>query len=210
MNELSFEILNILYDQCSDDTYKIIDVNDILLAIPEGFTASADKVFEIVEDLATDGSVMLKYRDDEDICLSVTVKGKRIVKKERETRIKLEEQRRQKEEEERLRKEREEAERLERERKLEEAKQALNELKAQKKPKKIVVELEQQVEELEKEITPEPEQAEEISLPAIKEPVKEIIVPSIGRRALIGGLLGALIGNAIYFGVKFVLELLGI
>jgi len=228
MNDLSFEILNILYDECPDDSYKIVDVNDLILGLPEGFSADAQKLFEVIEDLATDGSIMLKYRDDEDICLAVAIKGRRIVKKERETRAKIEAQRKAREEEEarlraiaeeaeRLKKEKEEQERLERlekERKLEEARQALLELQAQKKSKKEVIELKQQVEELEKEvIIPEEEVKEEIKeivpaeqMPTISAAAPLDLVPvikKVGKVAFWSGLIGVVIGDAIFYIVKF-------
>ena len=229
MNELSFEILNIIYEYCPDDNYKIIDVNDIILALPSGVNIEENKLFEIIEDLATDGSILLKYKDDEDICLSLSLKGRRIVKKERETREKLEAQRKAKEKAEAERKAREEQERLERiekEKQLEEAKQALSELKAQKKSKKDqeVQELKQQVEELEKEIIQPVEDGAQdnletsVAVKAEQIPVISAVqhmdfiplIRKVGKVAFWGGLTGAIIGNALFFSARYIMDILGI
>lgn len=232
MNDLSFEVLNIIYDFCPDESYKIVDVNDIILALPEGKNLELDKLFQIIDDLATDASIMLKYRDEEDICLSIQAKGRRIVKKERETRARIEAQRKAKEEEEarqkaireaeeKARLEREEQERLERiekEKQLEEARLQLEELKAQKKSKKdhTVIELKQQVEELEKQIVeeedeePEPD-SEPNEIPIISNVQTfdaEPMIKRVGRRAFWGGLIGAGLLNGLIYGIKYIIELL--
>lgn len=235
MNKLVFEILNIIYDYCIDGTYKIIDVNDIILGMPKNIEEDNDaadldveKLLNIIEDLATDGAIDLKYRDEEDICLAITTKGKRLVKKERETRIKIEEQRKAKleeearqkalkEAEEKARIEREEKERQERilkEKELEEAKITLEELKANKKLKKApeTQELKQKVQELEHEIIEEKEHLEltnEVDnvIPEVRED-NAVIQYDIGRSkrigniAFFGGLSGAFIGNAIFWILK--------
>lgn len=238
MNDLSFEILNIIFDFCPDDSYKILDVNDIILALPEGIECDIDKLFQVVEDLTTEGSILLKYRDEEDICLAIAVKGRRIVKKERETRVKLEAQKKAREEEEaRLRaiaeaveaarleqEEKYRLEKIEKEKKLEEAKLALEELKAQKKSKKDseVIGLKQQVESLEKEMKPDvilpkaENTAEMVKADNISPVISNVqhmdfipLVKRVGKVAFWGGLFGAIIGNALYYAVRVVLEFLG-
>lgn len=235
MNDLTFEVLNVLYDYCPDDSYKIIDINDIILALPEGISTEPEHLFIIIDDLVTEEAVALKYRDEEDICIAMLAKGRRIVKKERETRAKIEAQKRAKEEEEarqralkeaeeRERREREERERLEKiekEKKLEEARLALQEMQSQKK-KKEAVELKQQVIELEKEIE-QIEQAPEAEVVITQADNKEKavvissaenldimpIIKKVGKVAFWGGLMGAIIGNGLFLAAKFIMTLIG-
>lgn len=224
MNELTFEVLNIIYDFCHDDSYKIIDVNDIILALPEGVDCDIEKLFALIDDLATEEAINLKYRDEEDICVAITVKGKRIVKKERETRAKIEAQRKAREEEERRRQEQAEKERLEREKKLEDARLALIEMEANKKLKKAheFVELKHQVEVLENEIKQDAidstEKASNNS-PVIEEANNPVsvqtmdfvpMVRKVGRIAFWGGLSGAILGNGLFQLARHIMEVLGI
>jgi hypothetical protein len=273
MDSLSFDILNIIYDYCPDDSFKILDVNDILLAMPEGAILSPERLFKIIDELAIDESITLKYRDEDEICVALPAKGKRMVKREREMRAKLEAERKAREEEEarkkaaeeaaRIKREEEEArlraiaeaeekarlekeekerqerlereekerqERLEKEKKLEEARLALEELKKERKSKKEVIELKQQVEELEKEIAipepepepesepepePVPEQAivEAAAMPVISSVQHMDFIPlikNVGRKAFWGAMLGAALLNGLYYAVRFALDYLGI
>lgn len=207
MKALDFEILNVIFDFCTDDSFKIIDINDIMDNLSDDFKCSNDELFKIIDDLATEDCIQLKYKDEEDICLSITTKGKRLIKKERETRERLEEQKRLKEEENARLK----AEQEEKERELEKARIALEEMQAQRKKKKSqeAKELEQQVQALEKEITTEVQVEEEKEVKNELVSVEEInykpIVRKVATIAFVGGLIGSMLGSAVMMVVRMVL-----
>ena len=93
MNALRFQVLNIINDICKDDNFKVIDINDILINLPSEMDVKETDVFAIIDELAFDGEIDLKYRDEEDICLAMALKGRRIIKKARENEERIREKR---------------------------------------------------------------------------------------------------------------------
>lgn len=124
MSEKQSEVLLCyLYDICSNESFKIIDVSDILTTLGDevpDITALQNAVLKLSEA----GLMRVSFFDASEICFSVTAQGKRTVE---DIRYKLELQRR--EEEERLARERrEEEDRIAREKLEEDKRQAALEI----------------------------------------------------------------------------------
>lgn len=109
MNKAAVRTLEVLYDFCRDEGYKIIDAEDILTRLEN---IDADSLFETIDNLNTENFVAVKYSDKTEYCLSLTKTG--IIKVEEEIRRAKEEAiKRERERQERLKQEQLEYERQE-------------------------------------------------------------------------------------------------
>lgn len=89
MNDISIKVLSAIYDLCDDDSYKILDVDDIAARL-SGDEISVDELTEVIENFAVDGMLELKYADNAEYCLALRTKGRNLVKQSRDRLNKLE------------------------------------------------------------------------------------------------------------------------
>ncbi len=109
MNQIEIKTLDILLDICKDETYKIIDADDILRHLEGG---TAEELFDAIDNLNTSRHVAVKYSDRTEYCLCLTKTGIITAEEAREKRLKEEQLRRERE---KLRLEQAERERQEQE-----------------------------------------------------------------------------------------------
>lgn len=91
MNDISIKVLSALYDLCDDDSYKILDADDITAKLSDA-EISMDELTEVIENFAADGMLELKYADNAEYCLALRTKGRNLVKQSRDRLNKLEEE----------------------------------------------------------------------------------------------------------------------
>lgn len=134
MNKTSRDVIEILFDYCKDESFKIIDAEDILASLDN---TTAEELYDIIDKLNTESYVEVKYSDKTEYCLTVTKKGKLIAEEALENRVKEEAQRK---EIERLRAEqieRQRAEQIERVRIEAESKNKKSKLKTIRKKESV-------------------------------------------------------------------------
>lgn len=83
MENLSIKILDVLFDLCDGDNYVILDIEDITASFPE-VSLSADELNEILESLAVEGFIDLKYAEETEYCVAMRTKGRTLIKQSRE------------------------------------------------------------------------------------------------------------------------------
>ena len=68
-------VLKILANECSDRNYKIIEISDIIMALPKHFRMESDAVKHILTYLERQDMISIKYDDDDVYCLTVLPYG---------------------------------------------------------------------------------------------------------------------------------------
>ena len=76
-------VLSILAKECPDGSYKIIEIPDIIMAIPRRYRMDSDAVKNILVHLERQELVSVKYDDDDVFCLAVLPYGYEVLENER-------------------------------------------------------------------------------------------------------------------------------
>lgn len=83
MENISIKVLDALFDLCDGDNYVILDRQDFLARIAD-HTFATDELTEILESLAVDAFIDLKYADNQEFCIAMKTKGRTLIKQARE------------------------------------------------------------------------------------------------------------------------------
>ncbi len=83
-------VLKILANENGDGSYKIIEVSDIIMALPRHFRMDSDAVKHILTHLERQDIISIKYDDDGVYCLAVLPYGFEILENERPKYLKKE------------------------------------------------------------------------------------------------------------------------
>lgn len=86
-NAIKFELLNLLRSKENCNGYKIYSFEELSLDLPKYLCADEKCVKECVDALNADGYILVKYRDDVQVCLTLT--GKKVQSKQTETGEKM-------------------------------------------------------------------------------------------------------------------------
>ena len=81
-------VLSILAKECGDGSYKIIEIPDIIMALPKRFRMDSDAVKHILTHLERQDIISVKYDDDDVFCLAVLPYGFEILENEKPKFIK--------------------------------------------------------------------------------------------------------------------------
>lgn len=76
-------VLSILAKECKDGSYKIVEVPDIIMALPKHFRMDTEAVKHILTHLERQDIVSIKYDDDDVFCLAVMPYGFEILENEK-------------------------------------------------------------------------------------------------------------------------------
>ena len=68
-------VLTILAKECGDGGYKIIEIPDIIMALPRHFRMDSESIKHILTHLERQDIISIKYDDDDIYCLSVLPYG---------------------------------------------------------------------------------------------------------------------------------------
>ena len=82
-NAIKFELLNLLRSKENCNGYKIYSFEELYLELPKYLSADEKSVKECVDALNADGYILVKYRDDVQVCLILT--DKKVQSKQTET-----------------------------------------------------------------------------------------------------------------------------
>ncbi len=81
-------VLTILAKECGDGGYKIIEIPDIIMALPRHFRMDSESIKHILTHLERQDIISIKYDDDDIYCLSVLPYGFEILENEKPKFIK--------------------------------------------------------------------------------------------------------------------------
>lgn len=81
-------VLSILAKESSDGSYKIVEIPDIIMALPKRFRMDSDAVKHILTHLERQDIISVKYDDDDVFCLAVLPYGFEILENEKPISIK--------------------------------------------------------------------------------------------------------------------------
>ena len=83
-------VLNILAKECGNGSYKVIELSDIIMALPRHYRMDGEAVKHILTHLERQDIISIKYDDDDVYCLAVLPYGFEILENEKPKRIKHE------------------------------------------------------------------------------------------------------------------------
>ncbi len=64
-------VLKILAQECSDGNYKIVEIADIIMALPKRYRMESEAIKHILTHLERQDMIAIKYDDDDVYCLAV-------------------------------------------------------------------------------------------------------------------------------------------
>ena len=80
-------VLSILAKECKDGSYKIVEVPDIIMALPKHFRMDSEAVKHILTHLERQDIISIKYDDDDVFCLAVLPYGFEILENEKPKKL---------------------------------------------------------------------------------------------------------------------------
>ncbi|MBP3431564.1 MAG: hypothetical protein J6K39_01740 [Clostridia bacterium] len=83
-------VLKILAKECSNGSYKIVEISDIIMSLPKHFRMDSEAVKHILTHLERQDIISIKYDDDDIYCLAVLPYGFEILENEKPKQIKKE------------------------------------------------------------------------------------------------------------------------
>ena len=84
-------VLSILAKESDDGSYKIVEVSDIIMALPKHFRMDSEAVKHILTHLERQDMISIKYDDDGVYCLAVLPYGFEVLETEKPRRPKTKE-----------------------------------------------------------------------------------------------------------------------
>lgn len=81
-------VLSNLAKECSDGSYHVVEVPDIIMALPKRYRMDSDAVKHILTHLERQDIISIKYDDDDVFCLAVLPYGFEILETEKTKKVK--------------------------------------------------------------------------------------------------------------------------
>ncbi len=81
-------VLSILAKEAGDGSYKIVEIADIIMALPKRFRMDSEAVKHILTYLERQDIISIKYDEDDVFCLSILPYGFEILENEKPKKIK--------------------------------------------------------------------------------------------------------------------------
>ncbi len=79
LDKRSIKILNIINGECKERDYAVIEKDFIISALKNNLKTNKDALKEYINNLYLKGFINLKYEDDVEICVSLTIKGRALL-----------------------------------------------------------------------------------------------------------------------------------
>ncbi len=76
-------VLKILSKECDNGSYKIVEISDIIMALPRHFRMDTESVKHILTYLERQDMISIKYDDDGVYCLAVLPYGFEVLENEK-------------------------------------------------------------------------------------------------------------------------------
>ena len=78
LDRRSEALLRIINEECREGTYKVIEVEDVLRAMPKKFKIDQDGISQIMNFLSNSDYISVKYKDDVVYCVSPLPRGRKV------------------------------------------------------------------------------------------------------------------------------------
>lgn len=70
------ELLNLLNNLCVGGAYKILEISDLVLKMPQSFALDEEEIRESLRVLQEKDFIKIKYEDEREVCISTLPKGR--------------------------------------------------------------------------------------------------------------------------------------
>lgn len=84
LDKRSEALLRIINKECSEGSYQVLEVDDLIRLMPKKFKVDFDTISQLMGYLKTGEYVSVKYSDNEVFCVSPLPRGRRIFEVEQE------------------------------------------------------------------------------------------------------------------------------
>ncbi|MCI6573188.1 MAG: hypothetical protein MSA34_02380 [Firmicutes bacterium] len=84
LDKRSEALLRIINKECSEGSYRVLEVDDLIRLMPKKFKVDFDTISQLMGYLKTGEYVSVKYSDNEVFCVSPLPRGRRIFEVEQE------------------------------------------------------------------------------------------------------------------------------
>ncbi len=92
LDDICLNLLNFLSSECEGNKYKILSLEEIAFSLPEKFHLTVEDARKYIAELVRKELISLRYEDEKEICLALSIKGRAIIQSKRdkaeETKIK--------------------------------------------------------------------------------------------------------------------------
>ena len=82
LDERCIGLLRFIVKECSDGSFRVIDIDDLIVAIPKKFKPDNTSVNICMEYLQKSGFVLVKYKDNKNYCLMPLPKSYEMIESE--------------------------------------------------------------------------------------------------------------------------------
>ena len=86
LDKRSEALLQIINAECREGSYKVLEVDDLIRAMPKKFKIDSDGILQLIGYLKKGEYVSVKYTDSEVVCISPLPRGRRIFEVEEENK----------------------------------------------------------------------------------------------------------------------------
>jgi len=76
-------VLSILAKECGNESYKVIEASDIIMALPRHFRTDSTTIKHILMHLENQDLISIKYEDDDTYCVAVLPIGFEVLENQK-------------------------------------------------------------------------------------------------------------------------------
>lgn len=86
LDKRSEALLQIINAECREGSYKVLEIDDLIRAMPKKFKIDIDGISQLIGYLKKGEYVSVKYADNEVVCISPLPRGRRIFEVEEDNK----------------------------------------------------------------------------------------------------------------------------
>lgn len=86
LDKRSEALLQIINAECREGSYKVLEIDDLIRAMPKRFKIDIDGISQLIGYLKKGEYVSVKYADNEVVCISPLPRGRRIFEVEEDNK----------------------------------------------------------------------------------------------------------------------------
>ena len=86
LDKRSEALLRIINGECREGSYKVLEIDDLIRAMPKKFKIDSDGILQLIGYLKKAEYLSVKYKDGEVVCVSPLPRGRRIFEVEEDNK----------------------------------------------------------------------------------------------------------------------------
>ena len=86
LDKRSEALLQIINAECREGSYKVLEIDDLIRAMPKKFKIDIDGISQLIGYLKKGEYVSVKYADNEVVCISPLPRGRRVFEVEEDNK----------------------------------------------------------------------------------------------------------------------------